>query len=306
MLLEIGDAKKYYKIFWALLGHVNDRFGISPEFGEQVKNGKVIAQTVDPIRDKLWSDVSLVGSFVAENPAELADDELDIASSWKYRVEGTFYVYRYLVKHTIFLDDRSPPHAYGVHGIMNPIEDIVTAPLPVMVKAVLLPFKDKIITDDIIKNYNIRFGGGYRSNLDFAYRTAKERNGIITSLLPQDTELDTEQHLKSFIERNDLILKAFKKHLSRSGLSEKMVQQHTSNIKEFANGYLLGLKKPALLLDYRDIHIEDYLDNVLVDLKDRKANVISFKRFVRFLNETGRLDPDDYWDTYDLLKSYQE
>jgi hypothetical protein len=306
MILDIGEAKKYYKIFWALLGYVNNKFSISQEFDEQVENERVLPLTTDPIREKLWSDDSLLGSFVSENPAELTDDELDIAASWKHRIKGTFFVYRYLVKHTIFIDDSSPPRAYGVHGIISPLEEIITAPLPVMVKAVLLPFKDRIIIDGIMNTYNIRFGAGYRSNLDFAYRTAKERNGIITSLVPHDTELDPDQLQKSFLERNDLILKAFRKHLSRSGLSEKMVQQHTSNIERFSNDYLMDLEDPMLLLDFEDVHIEEYLDDVLSDPKAKKSNVVSLKRFIRFLNETGRLDPDDYWDTYDLLKSYQE
>jgi hypothetical protein len=305
MILDVGEAKKYYKIFWALLSYVNNRFGISPDFDEQVEDDKVLPLTAAPIREKLWSDDSLIGSFVSENPKELTDDELDIAASWKQRIEGTFFVYRYLVKHTIFLDYSSHPRAYGVHGIISPLEDIITEPLPVMVKAVLLPFKDRIIIDGVMNRYNMSSGAGYRSNLDFAYRTAKERNGIITSLIPQGTELDPDQIHKSILERNDLILKAFRKHLYRSGLSEKMVQQHTSNIEKFANDYLVEIEDPTLLLDFEDEYIEEYLEDVISDPKVRKTNVVSFKRFIRFLNETGRLNPDDYWDTYDLLKSYQ-
>jgi hypothetical protein len=240
---------------------------------------------------------------VSENPARLSDEDLGIIASWKHRIEGSFFVYKYLVKHTIFLDDKTPPHAYGVCGIVSPIEDIFAPELPALVKTVLLPFKDKIIYDGILHVYNMLFGSGYRSNLDFAYRNAKEREGIITSLIPQKS---SEQLHKSFLERNNMILKAFSKYLAKSGLSIKMVQQHTANIEMFSNDYLINFDPPRILLDIDCETLMNYLDKVLVDLKVRKTNVVSFKRFIRFLTETGRINPDDYWIIYDLLKGYKE
>ena len=43
-----------------------------------------------------------------------------------------------------------------------------------------------------------------------------------------------------------------------------------------------------------------------MDSKARKTNAVSFKRFIRFFNETGRLNPENYWDLNDLLKGYKE
>jgi len=306
MILNIQEAEKFYRIWWSLLVYVNNKFSISPEFSAQVESNKILPLTVAPIREKLWTDNSLLESFVSENPAKLSDDELDIVASWKHRIAGSFFVYKYLVKYTIFLDDKTPTKAYGIHGIVSPIEDILMSPLPALVKTVLLPFKDKIIFDGFLNRYNMLFGGGYRSNLDFAYRNAKERDGIITSLIPQNLSLSTEQFQKSFLERNNMILKAFSKYLSKSGLSAKMVQQHTENIEVFGNTYLLNLDPPMLLLDIDIVQLMDYLNKVLIDLKVRKTNVVSFKRFIRFLNETGRLHPDDYWIINDLLKDYKE
>ena len=119
-------------------------------------------------------------------------------------------------------------------------------------------------------------------------------HGIITSLIPQHLALPVEQFQKSYSDRNKMILTAFSKYLSKSGLSAKMVQQHTENIAMFGNKYLLNLDPPSLLLDIDCVHLMDYLDKVLIDLKARKTTVVSFKRFIRFLNETGRLHPHDY------------
>jgi len=306
MKLKNQEAEQFYRIWWPLLVYVNNKFNISSEFNAQVESNKVLPITVEPIREKLWTDNSLLESFISENSARLSDDDLGIVASWKHRIVGSFFVYKYLVKYTIFLDEKTPPHAYGIHGIVSPIEDIITSPLPLMVKAVLLPFKDKIIFDGLLNRYNIIFGGGYRSNLDFAYRNAKERDGIITSLIPQNLALATEQFQKIFLERNNIILKAFSKYLSKSGLSVKMVQQHTTNIEMFTNEYLINIDPPRLLRDIDSVHLMEYLSKVLIDLKVRKTNVVSFKRFIRFLNETGRLHPDNYLTINDLLKGYKE
>lgn len=303
MRLDIQEAEQYYRIWWPLLVYVNNKFDISREFNEQVESKKVLPSTVAPIREKLWSDHTLVESYVSENPARLSDEDLDIVACWKHRIEGNFFVYKYMVKHTIFLDDKTPPHAYGVYGIVSPIEDILAPELPALVKTVLLPFKDKIIYDGIINGYNMLFGSGYRSNLDFAYRNAKEREGIITSLIPQKS---TEQFQKSLLERNNMILKAFSKYLSKSGLSVKMVQHHTANIEMFSNECMMNFDPPRILLDIDCVTLMDYFNKVLVDLKVKKTNVVSFKRFTRFLNETGRLNPDDFWIIYDMLKGYKE
>ncbi len=52
-----------------------------------------------------------------------------------------------------------------------------------------------------------------------------------------------------------MILKAFSKYLSKSGLSAKMVQQHTANIEMFANKYLIDFDPPRLLLDIDFVHL---------------------------------------------------
>ena len=54
--------------------------------------------------------------------------------------------------------------------------------LPVYIKTVLLPFKDKIIYDGLMQTYNIHFGGGIKRSLKETYMKAKQNGKIITSL----------------------------------------------------------------------------------------------------------------------------
>src|SRR5262249_43338341 len=50
------------------------------------------------------------------------------------------------------------------------------------IKTTLLPFKDRIVYDSLIRGYNVSFGPGIRRSMNESYKEAKERFGIITSL----------------------------------------------------------------------------------------------------------------------------
>ncbi|MBD1846807.1 hypothetical protein H6F89_26050 [Cyanobacteria bacterium FACHB-63] len=54
--------------------------------------------------------------------------------------------------------------------------------LPLCVRAVLLPFQDKIIYDGLLQGYNVLFGSGISSRLKEVYLSAKQRGEIIETL----------------------------------------------------------------------------------------------------------------------------
>jgi hypothetical protein len=61
-------------------------------------------------------------------------------------VAGRFFILRHLKKYSVFLAEEQPPKAYGVLGLVSPIQEIISSwALPVLVQAVLLPFESKII-----------------------------------------------------------------------------------------------------------------------------------------------------------------
>ncbi|MBM3188136.1 MAG: hypothetical protein FJZ90_05375 [Chloroflexi bacterium] len=98
-------------------------------------------------------------------------------------MSGTFQIYRLLKKHAIFIGEKG--QVYGVLGLLDNLEDVLLwRPLPVMAKAVLLPFKGQIIYDGLMITYSIYFGSGIRSTLHEAYMAAKQSGRIITSLEP--------------------------------------------------------------------------------------------------------------------------
>jgi hypothetical protein len=90
---------------------------------------------------------------------------------------------RLLKTHAVFMSEK-PARLFGVLALLDPFEELPgKAPLPIMVQAVLLPFRDRIIYDGIMGFYRITFGAGIRWNLSDQYSILKESNGIIVCLV---------------------------------------------------------------------------------------------------------------------------
>lgn len=85
--------------------------------------------------------------------------------------------------------------------------------------------------------------------------------------------------------RNTRLLTAFRKELARAGLGATTVDQHMKTIRVFAQRYLLAQEPPRGLLELTRADLHTCLMSA-----GRGANRTSFKRFVRFLSTTGRLD----------------
>jgi hypothetical protein len=295
MVLPPQQVERFYHIWFNLLHFVNEQKHLLPSFPANPGIGTVQTEDALKLREVLWEDDTILPAFVAQNPANLSRTDLTLVESWQQRVSSDFYIMKFLKKYTVFLDTKEPPHLYGVLGLVSPLEEVVGyfRP-PIYVRAVLLPFEGQITYDGLLAPYNIYFGPGIRSSLKEAYRNAEERQGILISLLPQAPEGSLrpfEDATKQISARNTKLLNAFQKDLAQSGLSLKMIEQHTDNLKNFGQQYLLAQNPPRGLLELTPADLKDYLQT-LPEKGARAKTLTSFKRFVRFLYRTGRIHPD--------------
>jgi hypothetical protein len=184
MQISQKDADLFFKLMWGLQFYVNQQRQILPDV-ESVEEYAILpmAEKIE-VRDALWETSNLIDVYVEKNPDGLSVEELGIVRKWKRFVAGTFQMFRFLKKHTIFIGEKS--QVYGVLGLYDSLEDIFYGRRPpIMVQAVLLPFKGKIVYDGVLKGYNVLFGGGIRSSLKEEYMTAKQNKRIITTLEPE-------------------------------------------------------------------------------------------------------------------------
>ena len=184
MKLSTEDARLFFNLMWKLQFYVNRRQGILDGVTSAEAYAELSTEDRIEVRNTLWENPGLIDAYVTENPDELPAHELEIVRNWERFVSGTMQIFRYLKKHTIFVGEDS--RVYGVLGLHDNIEDTLYGRrLPIMVQAVLLPFKGKIVYDGILPFYNVYFGGGIRSGLKEAYMAAKQNDRILTTLEPE-------------------------------------------------------------------------------------------------------------------------
>ena len=303
MNLPPYQVERFYRIWFPLLHYVNKQLHLTTTFPDAPRPGAISNADAVLIRNAMWANDEVRESFMTTNPAGLPPADLALVASWQYRVAGSFFIVRHLKKYSVFLSEGSEAqaHAYGVLGLVSPIEDIVGPVVPLYTKAVLLPFESQIIYDSLLEPFSVSFGPGIRGSLNDTYRNVQEREGIITTLGPTEAPVGMDEVRKGVLTRNAKILNAFQKDLARRGLSFKMVERHVENIDAFAQTFLLMQDPPRGLLDMTLADVQTYISTA-----GEKANPTSFKRFVRFLSESGRMDYDRVEALRDYVKSVAE
>ena len=201
MKLPESEVQLFYKLHQALLLYANRELGVVEGLRAPEDFRRVPLEATNELREALYRRPELIGAFAEENPQRFPPEERKILASWRDFVRGTFYILRYLKKHTIFLDPEEPPRAYGVLALTTSLEEMFDGMVPVMVEAVLLPFRGKIVYDGILNAYPILFGRGLREDLEESYREAKARFGVITSLpcSPPERELSDADRLRLYL-----------------------------------------------------------------------------------------------------------
>lgn len=289
MQLNEAEVEQFYAIWKPLLLFVNRRLRLVPQMLDPQFAGPWQIDRVMVLRDALWADDALREAFVAENPAGLSGEDLGIVTSWRHRVSGTFSVLRHLKRYSIFLGEDST--VYGVMGLASPLSE-VTPFVPCYLKAVLIPFGDRIIYDSLLVPYNVHLGPGIRTDLEHRYADARERGAIVASLPRPSPSVDPEVARSS----NAKVVAAFRTHLFGSGLSERVVGRDTATVEELAQ-QLLGQEPPRSLRELDADAIRWFLTQHGHD----KTVLTGLKRFVRFLRDTDRLDFNQATNALDVL-----
>ena len=114
---------------------------------------------------------------------------------WKdYSIHDKFIVDRHLKDGSIFISLQTEK-VYLVKGIYSSIREMLEGlPMPQVVMATLIPFKDAIIHDGIVMPYGVTLGKNMSDQSKEIYRSAKTNNEIIKSV----TQEKPQQSLRFF------------------------------------------------------------------------------------------------------------
>ena len=181
MHLSQQDAALYYELMWALQFHIKQTLNLFPEVQSPEQYADLPVESKAKVREALYNDLTFIDRFVQANPQQFSDEKLAIVASWKHFLADDFYIERMLKKYTIFIS--RDEKVYGVWGLQQDFDTLFhPSQLPLLVRAVLLPFKDKIIYDGLLQGDKILFGSGISGDLKDIYLSAKQRGEIIENL----------------------------------------------------------------------------------------------------------------------------
>lgn len=184
MKLLKEEADLFFRLMWDLQFFVKEELGMLPECRDVSRYKKDCSfEEKGQVRDALYDNPHLIKKFVQENPTGLPLEELAIVTDWQQFLRGSFFIERFLKKHTIFIPtSATDKQVYGVLGLYQSLDEMVhPSQLPRAVKAVLLPFKGKLVYDGLLSSYSVYFGGNYTSDLKERYLIAKQNNRIVES-----------------------------------------------------------------------------------------------------------------------------
>src|SRR5690242_10508124 len=109
MQLSLEDVQQFFRLHRSLMFFVNQRLQV---LDEDIATPEAYSHLPwEPrfkVHEALLEHRELIDAFVDENPFHFDEADLEIVRSWKHLVAGTFYVFRYLRNHTVFLSSTEP------------------------------------------------------------------------------------------------------------------------------------------------------------------------------------------------------
>lgn len=207
-MLDEASEERFLELYGRLLTYVNDRFGVIEGIETYEDFEQHFTDELIPIRDTLYDEDTgtIITDFIAENPANIAEEDLNQVEEWANYEMGEFAVVEHLAEHTVFLDP-AEPRAFGVKSTRFPFSDYLPEtelPLPVA-DVVLLPFDGYIISDGWLRHdlMGSMVWHAMGTDIDAAYEEAEHRVGIIESLPPaEETETSDAEQLRFFTKTN--------------------------------------------------------------------------------------------------------
>lgn len=138
---------------------------------------KVDSRLAKEIANRLWDNVDVIDDYLPEQ-TDMPEEYKEIVSSWKRMIRGRLALEHHLGKGSILVSMRSDD-VYQVCGIVSSWQEMFNgAPLPIIMEAVLIPFRDVIITDGVVVPYNVPIGGGLIEESKTVYKEAKKPGGF--------------------------------------------------------------------------------------------------------------------------------
>ena len=117
-----------------------------------------------------------------------------------------------------------------------------------------------------------------------------------------------EQRVQAIQRANQPILDGFEAWLRQSGISEQTIKDHVDNMRLFAHYLLLYAYSLRRLDEATEGAVYDFLEDwfprkaLWASVSSMKLYLASFKKFYKWMGETGLVSPETVEDVLSTLK----
>ncbi len=117
-----------------------------------------------------------------------------------------------------------------------------------------------------------------------------------------------EQRVQAIERANQPILEGFEHWLRQSGLREQTIRDHIDNLRLFAHYLLLYAHSLRRLDEATEAAVYDFLADwfprkaLWASVSSMKVYLASFKKFFKWMGETGLVSPETMADVLSTLK----
>lgn len=172
MTLSKEDGELYYELFFPLLDYVNKKYGVKKELKKIENVPGLSLSDIKAVANRMYEDVTVIDEYLTAHD-EIPEENKKIIEGWKKCISGRFIIERHLKRGSMLIS-MEDEKVYQVAGIMSTLEEMFRyAPMPLMVEATLIPFRDVIITDGMIMPYHVIIGGNMARTFKDIYMSAK-------------------------------------------------------------------------------------------------------------------------------------
>lgn len=178
MRLEQSDAELFYRLWFPLLDFVNSKYHVCPETEKIDQTTGVDACDAKVIADYLWSHTGVIEEYL--EVSKLPDEYAQVVAGWKRCKPGRYILERHLKRGSVFISAKDGT-VYIVKGLFSTWAEML-GESPVLLDAVLIPFRGSIISDGLVVPYNIHFGKGATDDFKEVYMNAKRNQTIQLSI----------------------------------------------------------------------------------------------------------------------------
>jgi hypothetical protein len=170
------DRQLFWDIWLSLLAFVNDEKRVVPDFGHPKSSLEAEGNDMFAIEQAMWVDDEVIERYIKKH-GNIPKLWVKIARSWKqHRVDSAFVVMRQFKDFTVLFDEKNDC-LWGVTGIFFPLIHFCRF-APCFAETTLLPFKDKMIYDSMLRTAPVKITGNMRRELIEHYHELLERDGI--------------------------------------------------------------------------------------------------------------------------------